>query len=388
MTEQMHNISTAPIAPYHYPAGSAAAPPFPPPPVHHHHHMHHHHHGGGRWRRGGGGRGFGPGGGVGRATTRLARHTKARTLVTELAKLATQPTPEALQGVAAPKQKTRGINKDQVFEVFDSLVNTQLAPQERVTRSSVWKYLFRGSKTSGQVVEPLYGNEKIFKTTKKGGGVRRLTGVMWRDLDTPENRDAVSASLAALEAYSVHIDLEQLKGLIQQELVKDADADAIVDDSPASPAAADTTTTTTTTTTTASSSSSDPMGGITHTGVSTAAAAAASPSASATPSSSSLPYALPTNTSATAPPPVPQAEAMRQPPPQPQPHHMQQEPQPYHRDERGSGEQAAAPPDQSSSSSSSPQGSNPAMDSDLQQLLKLLTQKETLEKLQAMVVNK
>lgn len=246
---------------------------------------------------------------------------------------------------------------------------------------------------------------------------------MWRDLDTPENRDAVSASLAALgasvapppadscgvaphahmhcdiltscavanrftEAYSVHIDLEQLKGLIQQELVKDADADAIVDDSPASPAAADTTTTTTTTTTTASSSSSDPMGGITHTGVSTAAAAAASPSASATPSSSSLPYALPTNTSATAPPPVPQAEAMRQPPPQPQPHHMQQEPQPYHRDERGSGEQAAAPPDQSSSSSSSPQGSNPAMDSDLQQLLKLLTQKETLEKLQAMVVNK
>jgi hypothetical protein len=73
---------------------------------------------------------------VGRATTRLARHTKARTLVTELAKLATQPTPEALQGVAASKQKTRGINKDQVFEVFDSLVNTQLAPQERVTRSS------------------------------------------------------------------------------------------------------------------------------------------------------------------------------------------------------------------------------------------------------------
>jgi hypothetical protein len=68
--------------------------------------------------------------------TRLARHTKARTLVTELAKLATQPTAEALQGVAASKQKTRGINKDQVFEVFDSFVNTQLSAPERITRSS------------------------------------------------------------------------------------------------------------------------------------------------------------------------------------------------------------------------------------------------------------
>jgi len=52
------------------------------------------------------------------------------------------------------------------------------------------------------------------------------------------------------EAYGVHINMEQLKGLIQQELVKDAVADAIIIDSPGVGSAATTTTATTTTTTT------------------------------------------------------------------------------------------------------------------------------------------
>lgn len=68
--------------------------------------------------------------------TRLARHTKARSLVSEFAKIATQPTAEALQGVPVTKQRSRGINKDRVFEIFDSLVNAQLPPHERITRSS------------------------------------------------------------------------------------------------------------------------------------------------------------------------------------------------------------------------------------------------------------
>lgn len=78
--------------------------------------------------------------------------------------------------------------------------------------------------------------------------LQRLTGVVWRDLDAPESRDVISASLALLgtlfllihgsltfpfhvlmtraETYGVHLNLAQLKTMLRQEIAKDMRADA------------------------------------------------------------------------------------------------------------------------------------------------------------------
>jgi hypothetical protein len=65
-----------------------------------------------------------------------------------------------------------GINKEQLWVVFDALVNSQLPPSERISHSSAFKYLFCGLNYLGYKVEPLYGNENLHKTTRKGGGVK------------------------------------------------------------------------------------------------------------------------------------------------------------------------------------------------------------------------
>lgn len=70
------------------------------------------------------------------STTRLARRTKARNLVTELARMVTQLTGEALARVPVGQQKLKGINKNKLWQLFDILVNTQLPADEKLTRSS------------------------------------------------------------------------------------------------------------------------------------------------------------------------------------------------------------------------------------------------------------
>lgn len=172
----------------------------------------------------------GKGSGSATPTTRLARRTKSRTLVTEAVRLMTQVTPEATMGLPVGQQKMLGVNKEHIWAIFDSLVNAQLPKHEKVTHSSAFKYLFCGLNYLGYKVEPLYGNENIHKTTRKGGGVKRLSGVMWRDFDSAESRDVVRGSLQALTAYGVNVDLERLKQLVGTYREADASGQA-----PASP---------------------------------------------------------------------------------------------------------------------------------------------------------
>lgn len=161
-------------------------------------------------------------------TTRLARRTKSRILVTETIRLATQLTPEAQAGMLAGQQKMLGINKEQLWVVFDALVNSQLPANERISHSSAFKYLFCGLNYLGYKVEPLYGNESLHKTTRKGGGVKRLSGVMWRDLDAPESKDVVRTSLESLQSYGINVDMDKLRLLLQAN----TEADALAPHSP------------------------------------------------------------------------------------------------------------------------------------------------------------
>lgn len=181
-------------------------------------------------------------------TTRLARRTKSRTLVTEAVRLMTQLTPEAQVNIPVSQQKMLGVNKEHIWSIFDSMFNSQLPKHERITHSSAFKYLFCGLNYLGYKVEPLYGNEAIHKTTRKGGGVKRLSGVMWRDLDSMESRETIRSCLQALTGYGIIVDMDRLKQVIQMHRESDAPAQASV---PTSPFHQTFTTTTTTTTTTA-----------------------------------------------------------------------------------------------------------------------------------------
>lgn len=130
-------------------------------------------------------------------------------------RLATQLTPEAQAGISATQQKMLGVNKEQLWVVFDALVNSQLPPHERISHSSVFKYLFCGLNYLGYQVEPLYGNESLHKTTRKGGGTKvsgdRSCFPADGDLPVePPQFSCCSACLGSCGGTSTHLSLGRL----------------------------------------------------------------------------------------------------------------------------------------------------------------------------------
>lgn len=57
---------------------------------------------------------------------------------------------------------------------------------------------------------------------------KRLSGVMWRDLDAPESKDVVRTSLESLQSYGINVDMDKLRLLLQAN----TEADALAPHSP------------------------------------------------------------------------------------------------------------------------------------------------------------
>jgi len=155
-----------------------------------------------------------PSPGANKSNTRLERRRKARGVVTLFAKAATELTPEAVEKIVARDQKIPGIRKDHLFMVFNKMVNPQL--EEKVTTSSFWKYLFQGSRSTGLTIEPLYGDTHLHKTTRKGGGTKRLTGVTWRGTD-PQSLNEMREAVAELKNFGVEITEQELLANMERE---------------------------------------------------------------------------------------------------------------------------------------------------------------------------
>jgi len=140
-----------------------------------------------------------------RTQSRLNRRSSGRKVVNTFVSGVTECTEEAKKKIEALQHKQKGIAKKRLYKLFAAHVNPFLA--EPIAVHVFWKYLFQRTRQSSG----LYSDSTVHKTTRKGGGTKKLTGVAWRNFDLKENCDALAEVAETLsKEYNIDVNQEQI----------------------------------------------------------------------------------------------------------------------------------------------------------------------------------
>jgi len=149
---------------------------------------------------------------------REERRSKDKSIVRNFVCMITAETEEVEKNVPSQLHEQVGIEKNKLWELFIRFI--QLS--DEITSSVFWKYTYGKSRWNNTMEAPIYSNPEYHKEVLKAG-VKRLSGVRWREPNSPSDRDKIQFHAEELLKIGFPIDLDLIMKELQV-LLKDHDS--------------------------------------------------------------------------------------------------------------------------------------------------------------------
>lgn len=144
---------------------------------------------------------------------REEKRNKDKTIVKLFVYMLTCETEEVEKSVPSNLQEIVGIEKQKLWDLFQKYLGE--THTSAVTPSVFWKYVV--GKQRGQYEAPLYSTNEYHKEVLKAG-VKRITGVRWRDPLSPTDRDKLESNYNELLKLGIQLDIEMINKELSQLL--------------------------------------------------------------------------------------------------------------------------------------------------------------------------
>jgi len=149
---------------------------------------------------------------------REERRSKDKSIVRHFVCMLTAETEEVEKNVPSQLHEQVGIEKNKLWELFTRFIQL---PDE-ITSSVFWKYTYGKSRWNNTMEAPIYSNPEFHKEVLKAG-VKRLSGVRWREPNSASDRDKIQFHAEELMKIGFPIDLDLIVKELQV-LLKDHDS--------------------------------------------------------------------------------------------------------------------------------------------------------------------
>jgi len=143
---------------------------------------------------------------------REEKRNKDKMIVKLFVFMLTCETEEVEKSVPSNLQEIIGIEKQKLWELFQKYLGDA---HTSVTSSVFWKYVV--GKQRGQYEAPLYSTNEFHKEVLKAG-VKRITGVRWRDPLSPSDREKIEYNYNELLKLGIQLDSEMINKELSQLL--------------------------------------------------------------------------------------------------------------------------------------------------------------------------